>query len=199
MNADKRGWETEHLLSSYLRSSVFICGPRFFVGNLFVWLVLALAAGAQPRPPEQPIPFSHKAHAGDLKLVYVPFCVCCCWCPPRLFPSPFRPVVEAPANQELAAPRRRRPGGGGGPGYVLPCRAPQAFFSFPGGREFPPGCPPPGTVARVGKGGPWAGVPMGGWGGGSGGRGGGFRLGSFLWAPASLCLLFWFSAAATAE
>ena len=54
--------------SSYLCSSPFICGPKVFFSNLLVCLVFALAAGAQPTPPEQPIPFSHKKHAGDLKL-----------------------------------------------------------------------------------------------------------------------------------
>jgi Cytochrome c7 and related cytochrome c/Class III cytochrome C family len=74
MNADKRGWETEQKPSSYLCSSsysclsVFIRGPSVFFSNLFLWLILALAAGAQPSPPEQPIPFSHKSHAGALKL-----------------------------------------------------------------------------------------------------------------------------------
>lgn len=63
------------------------------LGRFIVAFVWSLALCAQTAAPEQPIPFSHKVHAGDLKLQ-------CKMCHPSPDPGEMMTIVAAPKCME---------------------------------------------------------------------------------------------------
>ncbi|MEO8596164.1 MAG: cytochrome c3 family protein [Candidatus Solibacter sp.] len=98
--------QVERMLRRVRISGRYLAGFGALMGGL---MLLAQTTAPPPAPPEQPLPFSHKAHAGDLKLA-------CKMCHPNPDPGEamevVRPTVcmqchsaiktESPAIQKLA-------------------------------------------------------------------------------------------------